>query len=744
MTNENSNGGICRDRLAGVSATAPELTGTLIGRWVIDLGAQEVFINSVAAAQNDFLVSEPSGHWNILTETGEKIAGTATRAQIPNELEAESVRIVGNKLNELTQREASWSEWLEVVPLVPDISKKVGLQPLELLAREHFGHLETVFRKPSTHLHVEVERMPVAKARRIPPMAESYLASHVEDWDHRQLRRILPKRILAEVRHDQFDIYENRVAARLLDNLAAYLNPRILELKRLIKAFQEKEDFSSEMSGGTYQRHHRISKLWGESIDANEGRREAEATLKELEWLKYKLMSLHSSTLYEEVPRRAFVPTTLKSTNVLVSDQHYRRVAELWREWSRTGAGRARSPKELNKEAQHLCRSMDAFSVLLTLRALDILGYKPRRSDIDKGLSRGTALQLEGRGVEPLFRWQSDGTVSVVLDGRDLVILALATNLRAGSEKQVSEALTRLNEATQNRSTSQFLILYLSSSEDQLSFEPNLSQSLHTVGNDPRSAFSGGGCLPISPWEIGSTERLARALRWFLTPARFQDYPQRLDLSSDVRKLIQVEEHKRWLLSKNGGAVLEMTSPPQEHEWQRLGIDCLLKDMCTEVADMNEEHRRISEELRQAVRNGRTGTLNQRKKDAYQAVRQCESRLTALKQFAAAFHDARERMTALLDCPTCGVVANPIRGFKTRDRACFKCACSDCGTEWGTLLCARGHQYAFMLPSGDFIDTSDEAAGWEDRTYGCDILALPARKSDSEWGFVCPECGQIG
>ena len=744
MTSENSNGGICRDRLTGVSATTPELTGTLIGRWVIDLGAQEVFINSVAAAQNDFLVSEPSGHWNILTETGEKIAGTATRAQIPNELEAESVRIVGNKLNELTQREASWSEWLEVVPLVPDISEKVGLQPLELLVREHFGHLETVCRKPYTHLHVDVERMPVAKARRIPPMAESYLASHVEDWDHRQLRRILPKRILAEVRHDQFDIYENRVAARLLDNLAVYLNKRILELKRLIRAFQEKEDFSSEMSSGTYQRHHRISKLWGESIDANEGRREAEATLKELEWLKYKLMSLYGSTLYEEVPRRAFVPTTLKSTNVLVGDQHYRRVVELWREWARTGAGRTQSPKELNKEAQHLCRSMDAFSMLLTLRALDSLGYEPVCSDIDKSLSCGTTLRLKGHGVEPLLQWQSDGTVSIVLDGRDLVILALATNLRAGSEKQASEALAQLNEATQSRSASQFLILYLSSSEDQLSFGPNLTHSLHTVGNDPRSARSGGGCLPISPWEIGSTERLARALRWFLTRPRFQDYPQRIEVPSGARGLIQTKKHKRWLRSRSGDTVLEMMNPPQEHEWELLELDSLLKEIRTAAASAREEHQRLSEELRRAVRYGRIGTLNQKKKDASQAVHQCESKLTALEQLVVAFHDARERATALLDCPACGVAANPVRDFEIRDRACFKCVCSDCGTEWGTQLCSNGHQYSIMLPSGGFMDTEDETTGWEDQTYGCDILALPTRKGDGEWGFVCPECGQIG
>lgn len=219
------------------------------------------------------------------------------------------------------------------------------MQPLELLIREHFGHLETVCRKPRTHLHVEVQRVPVSKARRIPPAAASYLAAHTEDWDRPLLRGILPKRILAEVRQDQVDIYENRVVARLLDNLSAYLSRRINVIRRLLKVFREKEDYSTSIAG-TYQRGCRMSKLWGESIDANEGRKKAEATLRDPEWLKYKVMGLLGSPLYEEVPRRAFVPTTLKSTNILTNDQHYQRVADLWREWARTGAGRTQSPAE--------------------------------------------------------------------------------------------------------------------------------------------------------------------------------------------------------------------------------------------------------------------------------------------------------------------------------------------------------------------------------------------------------------
>ena len=48
-----------------------------------------------------------------------------------------------------------------------------------------------------------------------------------------------------------------------------------------------------------------------------------------------------------------------------------------------------------------------------------------------------------------------------------------------------------------------------------------------------------------------------------------------------------------------------------------------------------------------------------------------------------------------------------------------------------------------MLPSGDFVATEDSEPGWEDRVYGGDLLALPARTDSDEWGFACPDCGEI-
>jgi len=732
-----------RDRLTGHRGVPPK-TGTLVGRWVLEDATAEVFMNSTGAAGGDFLVPEPSGHWHILTEDGQRRTGTVSRAQAPDELEAESVRTIGDKLEQLTSDSASWLEWLDVVPLVPGISEQVDLQPLELLIREHFGHLETVCRKPRAHLHVEVQRVPVSRARRIPPAAASYLAAHTEDWDRPLLRGILPKRILAEVRQDQVDIYENRIVARLLDNLSAYLSRRITVTRRLLKVFREKEDYSTSIAG-TYQRERRMSELWGESIDANEGRKKAEATLRVLEWLKYKVMGLLGSPLYEEVPRRAFVPTTLKSTNILTNDQHYRRVADLWREWARTGAGRTRSPAELNKEAQRLSRGLDAFTMLLTIRALNTLRYEPTDAGLDTTITRGAAVQVHGNGVDITLEWRRDGSIVMRFGEREFALVALTADLAAGDEARVRETLKRVNDASCAGDDGDVLVLFLASDDDRGAIEADLLASLHTVGNDPRHPLAGGGCLPVSPWEIGSTERVARALRWFLWSARFTDYPSRVTVPKDARGMVDVKKHANWLSVLEGGATLELHRPPRDDEWDLLHLDLAVQGAESDLEAARSTHKQLSDELKGAVSSGKkTGTLAKQKHSAREDVLRCERVVEGARVLAEELREARARTVALLDCPTCGTTADAAQDFEPRDHGCFRCVCRDCGTEWATRLCGQGHRYAAMLPSGDFVVAEDRRPGWEDRVYGCDILAVPAQEDNGSWGFVCPDCGEVG
>ena len=733
-----------RDRLMGTVSATPEASGTLIGRWVIQVEKKEVRMNSVSVSENDFLVPVPSGQWYVHTESRGRLSGAAIQAQIVDELEADSVRTIGERL-EAIGRDGSWIDWLSVVPLVPEISEQVDLQPLEVRVRGEFGHVEAACRKPHAHLHAKVERVLVSRARRIPVEAAAYLGAHTEDWDRRLVKGVLPKRILAETRHEQLDIYENRVVARLLDNLVSYLNRRIRVLKRLLKIFQQKEDYSG-VAGGTYQRRHRISELWGESIDANEGRRKVEENLKKLGRLKSKLMSLFGSDLYEKVPRRAHVPTTLRSTNILTNDQHYRRIAVLWREWARVGAVRPQSPRELNEQAQRLCRGMDAFSMVLVVRALDALGYEPSVAHADEPIARGTDICLTGHGIEPVLRWRMDGEIAIRLGLREMVIVPLATDLRGGTAEQTTEALAQLQRVAPAEASCDRLVLYLASDDHPSAWNIDLGRSLHTVGNDPRNSRAGGGCLPVSPWEIGSTERVARALQWFLTNARFRDYPLQIDVPEAAQDVLKLEAHSQWLSARaeqTGRTVVEIRRPPADHELRKLSPYALVAQARAEVSNARKRHQNVSEELRRAVRKGSTGLLNQQKRDAHVQVQRCESRLEALQVVETKFRDACDRSIALLVCPVCGTRADPVHDFMLRDGDCFRCECRDCRTKWSTRLCSSGHRYAAMLPSGEFAESEDLGPGWEDRVYGADLLALPARGPDGSWAFVCPECGRI-
>ena len=730
---------IYHDRLSDRPAPKIPMSGMLIGRWTLATIGQSVLINSASTNPGDFLVTEPSGNWRILTEDGQQDSGKAFHDQIPIAIEADSVRTIGDKLNNLLNEGASWDAWIKTVPLVPEFSEQVDLHHFECLVRKNYGHFESVCRKPRAHLHVDVKRIPVSKAQRIPSTAVSYLASHSEDWDRRLIRGILPKRILAEIKTDQLDIYENRVTARLIDKINLYLNDRIKVLRRAIKLFQEKQDFSSFL-GGTYQREIRVSKLWGESLDANEGLNKAKYTLIELEQLRYKILGLLSTPLYINVPRRANVQKTLKNTNILSNEPHYQRIAELWRENANIGGSQPQTPSELYSHAQRLCKGLNSFAMLLTVRALDMLGFKPPH---EKNIAPGKSFQLLGQGIELNLTWQKNGAILIGFGPRELAIIALASNLRTGTNDQVREGLNQIQQGVNQRERGNVLILYLSSENDRAVADPEILLSTHTAGNNPLNVLKECGCLPVSPWEIGSSERVARAIRWFISSSLFCKFPIQIKVSSGLYNIIDLAAHSKWLRLREELNILEIHRPPLNYEWEQLNIPRILENMWSNLQQAKVESEDLYNETRNAVRKGKTGSLVRQKHDAKAKEQKCENDLKAAIELTTALGKSHEILATLLNCPSCQKSADPSINFKRLDHGCFRCSCSDCGTIWETRICRDGHRFPTMLPSGKFQDTDDQSPGWEDRVYGCDILALPARKKDGQWGFMCPTCGQV-
>jgi hypothetical protein len=733
------------DRFIGLWVQRPTEAQITFGRWLVRAQDEaSVFLNSVPVSGEQFLCAERSGAWSVVSETGDILDGRVSAHQQLDAMEAESIRTLGRHLSEQVNTDKTWLDWMTVVPLVPGMADDIDLLPLDQSICDLFGYLEAVCMKPRAHLNVEVERVPVSRARRLPGEAASYLAAHTEDWERLLLRGVLPKRVLSEVRHDEYDIYENRVAARLVDNLVTYLSGRIRRLSKLLKVFQEKADYSSESAGGTYLRRKRILCLWDKSIDEDKGRQRVEKTLSKLGCFRHKLMGLMDSPLYRELPRRGYVAPSLRSTNILSNDQDYRRVADLWRAWVDAGLAKIPTPAETHDEAQELGHGMDRFGMLLVIRALEQLGYEPQEKDWHAPVKPGGCWTVEAGATALTCEWCADGRVQLGLGDSRLIFVSLPSVLGAARSSEQLLPLLRDAENAANGHGQRLVLLYPDATAEGQTVSEPIIRRLHTIGNDPRTGQSDRvGVLPVSPWAIGSVERVSRAIRWFVEGTRYDAYPFEVEVPPDVRSIAPLGRLE-WLEQRGDGKKMALRRPPLDYEWNELDLDVLVDRKGEEQMLAQLEHERISGQVRDADRKGvRKGALDKQKAAARSTLQNLERCVRSITKFRDELKVAQEQSQWLLRCPACRTQANPKTDFDVRDRDCFRCKCADCGAHWGTRLCSKGHRYAVMRPLGKFIDVEDTRAGWEDRVYGSDLLAVPARTNQGNWGFVCPVCGEV-
>jgi hypothetical protein len=245
------------------------------------------------------------------------------------------------------------------------------MQALEkfLLSDEskHLHCLQQVCTQPRTHLQTEVERVHVSRARRADKHAVAYLAAHTEDWEKRTLWGVQPRHILARVRYEDWNIYENRVTARLIDRLLVYLNTRIHILQKILNALEKRKNYEV---GGYYRLQNRVYTLWGEAVQDDQIESYARETLEKLQNLEYLLLGLIGSVLYKHVPRRAQVADHLTMTNILLNDPYYRSVGLAWQEWAQHGAVKQKSTWEKYQDYQDTCRGFNRFCLLLVVRGI--------------------------------------------------------------------------------------------------------------------------------------------------------------------------------------------------------------------------------------------------------------------------------------------------------------------------------------------------------------------------------------
>ena len=730
------------DRLSGRFVAQPPEQAHF-GRWLFDPGDGPGHVNGRPVGDGDVLAPGATGEW-ALVRSGDTIPtrGHFFADALPDDQDAEALLQLGQVLRDPDR--AGWLEWSDISPLAPGLEEAVKPLPLEDRIEAEIKHLAAVCRNPRTHIRRETERVLVARARRIARGAPERLASHTEDWEHRTIAGIRPRRILADVREERWDLYENRVAVRLVDDLVAWLRRRIAEVRRIRDDVYARMEKIRGSASGTRHRARRIYALWGEGWDNSPGE-VAESTLKRLENLLYKLLGLMDSRLYKHIPRRAPAPGELRTTNLFGNDDHYRGVARLWYEWSRLAVPRTLSPSEQWARYQNLHRGFDAWCMLVIVRACSQLRLDPiEDEDLESEIRPGNAIRL-GQGFR--IEWEPAGAI-IFADTDEGRTLLRFVPLIQGFEG------ARTREAVEAR---------IAPIAEAVAGAAHWTVILHPAipGTPPHDALAGVGNPPfpgtrgtidfirVSPFSLDNIERVARAIRWAALVPRMLAYPSAVQaipestLQAVPELQAALELHKQngsWLVDCGRSGSWAAVRPPPDGSLENAA------QRCVEVACARRE--RLKQE-REKLRGDRR--KNTKRADLNLQIRHDDDLVDRLNKFVQESCKARRVLVALAACPVCGHADSE---FEAREHDCFasRCRTKGCEAQWelrydpqiASLVSCTGRATENRIPVFRPGDANPEewpgeaAPRWVDDILGCDVLSVPVARDDGSIEFLPP------
>jgi hypothetical protein len=702
----------------------------LLGRWVFDDvdGPAGVHLNGCLVRAGEALVPDPTGHWALVCPGDVAPArGRFLEACVPDEQDIDALLELGGLLESTEAR--TWLNWSALSPLAPNSDEVVRVHPLEKHIRAELEHLDAVCRNPHTHVRIESERVLVSRARRIATGATAWLSAHTEDWGHRTLSGVQPRRILADVREEQWDLYENRLAARLIDHLIAWLRRRIAEIARVREGFFTPLEAAEHSPGTSRQRRDRIYRLWGEVWDDQaRGMKRLDEAKQRLEQLLYALLGLMDSPLYRRIPRRAWVPRGLKITNLLANDDRYRGVARLWHQWSRLLVPRPQTTAEHYARWQALDRAFVAWSALLVVRACDQLRLSPRSNvEWERELERGCVVELDS-GIS--LEWECGGPLCLRREGK--VLLRLVPLLHAIEAASPDVLHARMQTIANGVAEDEHWTVILHPAVPDVRGPSETSG----VGHPPQPGGKGAiDFVRVSPFALDSVERLARAIRWAVLTPRMLAYPPVLEGTT-----VSLESFGDGIESRGEGR-WAMPRPLSAHEVRRHDLHGRLERARREHENLQAEREELEARLRASRGDQRqTGDLNQRKRSLLVPIREAERVVEGLKGIVQQYQQGRSLLDDLSKCPICAGAGS----FEARSEGCFEARCdsTSCAARWGLRRTSKmAPRIPFLLPG-----TADSRAWprnappqWVDELLGADVLAIPRVGEDHEVSFGPPE-----
>lgn len=702
------------DLVSGVE-WEPRSAPLMPGRVMLGNNGKGVLVNGVPAYFADRVVARRDGTWSLTIPGTPAAGGEFPSAMLISTLDAEAVAEMGRAFSELRDSRACWSQWATMSPLAPRVAEFLRVRPFDQAIQDRLVFLESVCQSPRSHLRVDEEMTSVPRVRKVARTAIVRLVSHKEDWDRPTVLGVRPRRVLALVAEDDVDIYENRVAARLIDHLAMYLRLRLEQLARICSMIEQSSEHAASAAGGHFWRQRRLYDMWAAAGGDTRAEQSAKRTADLVESLYGRVRRLFDSPLYRGVPLRSG-PLQLRYTNVFESDSHYREVARLWREWSRLGISRPPTEEQYFEGRQAVCDGSAWFGWLLVVRALDQLGISCARGsenasvDCDELVLRGPAGELS---VLP----PRDGAVVIRVEDRRVRVVCLPAKVEGLEPGVAVDIVSDFERASMSAAENEVLVLLVSSGGSVAKGNPDWrADAGYRAGPwEPGiKRASRLGVLPVSPWDIGSVERVARALRWHLWSPMLLQYPPAVQFGPDRPRSLP-----EWMESSARPDVLRVLRAPEGRE------------------------RSLGDILRECRNEGTTRLQRQNPKGVRQGAELVDTQLGAVR---TSLEKAIEHCDRIRVCPTCRTTGAQLRQIGQHD--CYECHCESCETMWGVYRCACGTRFPVirLKDSANLVASmaKDRSSGVFDRVFGSDTLACVCPFAVGKGSFVCPSCGKCG
>jgi hypothetical protein len=381
-----------------------------------------------------------------------------------------------------------------------------------------------------------------------------------------------------------------------------------------------------------------------------------------------------------------------------VNDQHYRRVAQLWKTIVED-----RSEKE--KAADRLARlqgrhqAMTGYVAGMIARVLTAMGYEP---ETDAATGPGEPeIRLDGPWGPAVFSWKEDDTLQVGHPKGLRRIVPLAADLPTIAEARGSQVSGAIQEACQDG-----VVAYLGPSSPDLASQFPESPS---SSGEARAALPEGSLVAVTPVEPTSIERLGRIVfRAVLEPALLAYPPEvRVDGGPVPPRLRDVLAGLTFL--NRADSLVTVTRPVQYPDRKSLEHALEAIRLAARRPGWQQEHLRFLQPLQRSIL------------------------------------EAATELERLLTCPVCGAQNHP-NAWALRSHGTFEVRCSGCESSWGLDTCGScGDRIPVLDQPHLDEDLHVKGQGWVERIVGRDCLATPCwARTPGRRTFICPNCQECG